>query len=101
MTERVGQRLGPELAFEAGLGFVEGAVVGAGGQVLPAAVGDQHAMSARSPSATALAAMARRGVQDGPGRDAGEDALFSSSSRVRRNASAGPTEKRVVSTLAS
>ena len=32
----------PELAFQLGFGFVEGAGVGAGGQVLPAAVGDHE-----------------------------------------------------------
>ena len=69
-------RSGPELALEALLGLVDGALVGAGGEVLPAAVGRPRTRCRPAPRAlTALAAWAERGVQDRAGGDAGEDAL--------------------------
>src|SRR5690606_4909916 len=66
----------PQLAFEPALGLLEGAVVGAGGQVFPAAVGDHEGDVGASARLQRLAADADRGVQDGAGAEAREDALL-------------------------
>src|SRR5215212_6826637 len=66
-----GRGLGPQLAAEAGLGGVRVGPVGAGGQVLPAAVGGED------DDVGPLQAFGhpQGDVQDGPGGDAGEQAL--------------------------
>src|SRR4051794_36552623 len=70
-----GAASGPELALEAILGLVDRALVGAGGQVLPAAVRDHERDVGGLALADALGRLAERRVQDRAGRDAGEDAL--------------------------
>src|SRR6476469_4528707 len=68
-------RLGPELAVEAVLGLVDGALVGAGREVLPAAVADDEGDVGGLPRLDRLGGLAERGVEDRAGGDAGEDAL--------------------------
>src|SRR6478672_10557266 len=70
-----GRSSGPELALEAVLGLVDGALVGAGGEVLHASVGHDERDVGALPRLDRLGGLAERGVQDRPGRDAGEDAL--------------------------
>jgi hypothetical protein len=69
------RRLRPELTFEGLLGLVDGALVGAGGEVLPAAVRHDERDVRRLPRVDSPGGLGQRGVQDGAGRDAGEDAL--------------------------
>ena len=66
---------GPELAFELLLGFVQRATVGAGRQVLPAAVRHDHRDVGPLPRVGGLGAHRLRGVQRAASRDPGEDAL--------------------------
>jgi hypothetical protein len=58
-------------------------------------------MSARSPAATALSAMASAACSAPPDEIPAKIPSIVSSSRVRRSASAEDTENRVVSTLGS
>src|SRR3954451_2056943 len=65
----------PELALEALLGLVDRALVGPGGQVLPAPVADYENDVRPRAGAHALRCLAECRVQNGTGRDAGEDSL--------------------------
>ena len=90
-------RSGPELALEAVLGLVEGALVGAGRQVLPAAVAHDERDVGRPAGLDRLAPRRRAPRAGSPRwRCRRRCPPRSSSSRVRRTASRGPTEKRVV-----
>src|SRR3954451_16319153 len=68
-------RSGPELALQCGGRLLQRARVGAGGEVLPAAVADDEADVGPPAGGQFLVGDAQRGVQDRAGRDAGEDAL--------------------------
>src|SRR4051794_20080462 len=68
-------RSGPELAVEAFLGLVDRALVGAGGEVLPAAVAHHERDLCRFSRFDRLRGLGERGMQDRAGRDAGEDAF--------------------------
>src|SRR5690606_16679412 len=67
---------GPELALEAGLRLLQGAAVGAGRQVLPAAVGDDEDDVGPLARLDRLPRHPQRRVQRAAGRDAREDALL-------------------------
>src|SRR3954453_9550449 len=68
--------LGPELALECGLGFVDRSGVGAGGEGLPAAVRlDQHDVGVRAVACGAFG-LGNRVMQDRARGDAGEDAFL-------------------------
>src|SRR6476661_4889452 len=69
-------RSGPELALEAVLRLVDGALVGPGGEVLPATVADDEGDVGTLARLDGLGRLAERRVQDRPGGDAGEDALL-------------------------
>src|SRR5688500_6969609 len=71
----MGGILGPELALEPVLGLVDGALVGAGREVLPATVAHDERDVGAFPRLGRLGGLAQRGVQDRAGRDAGEDAF--------------------------
>src|SRR3954464_13667820 len=73
ITSRWGS--GPELALQGRRRLVQGAGVGARGEVLPAAVADDEADVGVPPRRDLLVGDAERGVQDRPRRDAGEDAF--------------------------
>src|SRR4051794_7092538 len=75
ITEGRVQPSGPELALQGGGGLLESARVGAGREVLPAAVADDEADVGPPPRRDLLVGDAERRVQDRAGRDAGEDAL--------------------------
>src|SRR6266496_3903994 len=64
---------GPEVAVQASGGFVDGAAVGAGGEVLPAGVGDDEDHVGAVTRGGGFFGYGQGGVQDGAGRDAGED----------------------------
>src|SRR5919107_5143714 len=66
---------GPELTFQCRGGLVERARVGAGREVLPAAVAHDEGDVGLASGRHLLVGDAERSVQDGTGRDAGEDAL--------------------------
>src|SRR6478672_8500562 len=65
----------PELTLEAVLRLVDGALVRAGGEVLPAAVGDHEGDVGTLARGDRLRGLGERGVEDRAGRDTGEDAL--------------------------
>ena len=67
--------LRPELTLEPVLGLVDGAFVGPGGEVLPAAVADHEDDVGALAGPDGLGGLRERGVQDRAGRDAGEQAL--------------------------
>src|SRR4051794_36855938 len=75
MIMQTARRLRPELALQGGRRLVQGAGVGAGGEVLPAAVADDEADVRVPAGRDLLVGDAERGVQDRAGRDAGEDAF--------------------------
>ena len=85
---------GPELALEPVLGLVDGALVGAGGEVLPAAVADDEGDVGALPALTALAAWPSAACRIAPVEMPAKMPSSSSSSRTRRTASRGPTENR-------
>src|SRR5262245_52098154 len=60
---------GPELALEAVLSLVDGALVGTGGEVLPAAVGDHERDVGALAGLDRLRRLGERRVQDRAGRD--------------------------------
>src|SRR6478735_7317163 len=66
----------PELTLEAVLRLVDGALVGAGGEVLPAAVADHEGDVGTLAGLDRLGCLAEGCVQDRPGGDAREDALL-------------------------
>src|SRR5688500_6377986 len=66
---------GPELSVEPVLGLVDGAFVGAGREVLPATVAHHEGDVGALAGLDGLGRLAERGVEDGAGGDAGEDAL--------------------------
>src|SRR5262245_52057392 len=68
-------RSGPELTLEPILGLVDGALVGPGGKVLPAAIGHHERDVGALAGLDRLRRLRERGVQDRAGRDSGEDAL--------------------------
>src|SRR4051794_922229 len=67
--------LGPQLAFEALGCFFEGSAVGAGRQVLPAAIGDDERDVGPLPRLHRALGLPESGMQDRAGGDAREDAL--------------------------
>src|SRR4051812_4998929 len=89
-------RLGPELALECGLGFVDRSGVGAGGEVLPAAVRlDQHDLGLRTVACGAFG-LSNRGMQDRARRYPGEDAfLLDELSRTANRVTAANRERGV------
>ena len=99
VTEK--DRLGPELAFQVGFRLFEGAVVGAGGQVLPAAVGDDEHDVGALPRGHRLGRHAQAACSAPPVEMPAKMPSAACSSRVRRRASAEATENRVVSTDSS
>src|SRR5579862_7876074 len=82
--------LGPELALETVFGFVQRALVCAGGQVLPSAVGDDERDVGAVARVVRLLREAECGVEGTTGGDTGEDALdreqFASSAQCVRRA---------------
>src|SRR4051794_2128473 len=65
----------PELTLEGLLGLVDRALVGAGGQVLPAAVGHHERDVGALARPHRLGGLGEGGMEDGARRDAGEDPL--------------------------
>src|SRR4051812_11354749 len=66
---------GPELALERGRRILQRTAVGAGREVLPAAVADDEADVGVATGGDLLVGDTERGVQDRAGRDAREDAF--------------------------
>ena len=91
----------PELAFEPLFGLVDRAFVRTGRQVLPAAVGDHERDVGWLAGPHALVAWARAACRIAPVEMPAKIPSSSSSSRVRRTASRGPTENRASIRLSS
>src|SRR6056297_1729833 len=68
--------LGPKLALERGFGFLEGALVGTGGQVLPPAIAHDERDIRTLPGLLRLRRHTQRRVHNRTGGDPGEDALL-------------------------
>src|SRR5690349_10205941 len=66
---------GPELALEPLLGLLDRALVGTGGEVLPAAVAHHERDVGPLPRLDALGRLSQRRMQDRAGGDPGEDAF--------------------------
>ncbi len=84
--------LGPQLALEGGLGFLERPLVGAGGNVLPTTITHDESNIRPCPAFSAFAAIPSAACTIAPVEIPAKMPSLLSNSRVRRTASRGPTE---------